>query len=59
VIDRVKKSLKKDNWITIVCFVTCSVTKRKAREGHNPRTGETIKILARKTDREGEHRSCV
>lgn len=33
VIDGLKKSLKKGNWITIVCFVTCSVTKRKAREG--------------------------
>ena len=48
-IDSIKKTLKKGNKVTLVGFGTCSVSKRAARNGRNPRTGETIKIPARKT----------
>jgi DNA-binding protein HU-beta len=47
-IDGVKKSLKKGNKVTLVGFGTFSVSKRGARKGRNPRTGETIKIKASK-----------
>ena len=47
--DGVKKSLKKGKNVTIVGFGTFSVSKRKARKGRNPQTGETIKIKASKT----------
>ena len=43
------KSLKKGDKVTLVGFGTFAVTKRKARKGRNPRTGETIKIAASKT----------
>jgi DNA-binding protein HU-beta len=48
-IDSVKKTLKKGNKVTLVGFGTFSVSKRAARKGRNPRTGETIKIKASKT----------
>lgn len=44
----VGKSLKKGDKITLIGFGTFSVYKRKAREGHNPRTGKSIKIAAKK-----------
>lgn len=44
VIGAVKTSLKKGDSVTITGFGTFAVTKRKARSGRNPRTGETIKI---------------
>jgi len=47
-IDSVKKTLKKGNKVTLVGFGTFSVSKRKARTGRNPRTGEPIKIKASK-----------
>jgi DNA-binding protein HU-beta len=47
-IDGVKKSLKKGDKVTLVGFGTFSVSKRAARKGRNPRTGETIKIKASK-----------
>ena len=47
-IDSVKKTLKKGNKVTLVGFGTFSVSKRKARNGRNPRTGETIKIKSSK-----------
>ncbi|MCK5138878.1 MAG: HU family DNA-binding protein [Thermodesulfovibrionia bacterium] len=43
------KALKKGDKVTLVGFGTFSVTKRKARKGRNPRTGEAIKIAASKT----------
>ncbi len=43
------KTLKKGGKVTLVGFGTFSVTKRKARKGRNPRTGEVIKIPASKT----------
>lgn len=48
-IGAITKSLKKGNKVTLVGFGTFSVSKRKARKGRNPRTGEPIKIEARKT----------
>ncbi len=48
-IDAVKASLKKGQKVTLVGFGTFSVSKRKARKGRNPRTGEEIKIAATKT----------
>jgi len=50
-IDAITKSLKKGNKVTLVGFGTFSVSKRKARKGRNPRTGEPMKIAARKTPR--------
>ena len=47
-IGSVKKTLKKGNKVTLVGFGTFSVSKRAARNGRNPRTGETIKIAAHK-----------
>jgi DNA-binding protein HU-beta len=47
-IDGIKKSLKKGNKVTLVGFGTFSVSKRAARKGRNPQTGETIKIKASK-----------
>lgn len=43
------KSLKKGKKVTLVGFGTFSVSKRKARKGRNPRTGEIIKIPAART----------
>lgn len=47
-IDGVVKSVKKGSKVALVGFGTFSVAKRKARTGRNPRTGEPIKIPARK-----------
>lgn len=47
-IKNVSKSLKRGGKVTLVGFGTFSVSKRKARLGRNPQTGETIKIKARK-----------
>ena len=44
----VTRSLKKNNPVTLVGFGTFSVTRRKARTGRNPQTGEQIKIAAKK-----------
>lgn len=48
IITSVKKTLKKGDKVTLVGFGTFSVTKRAARMGRNPQTGETIKIKAKK-----------
>ena len=47
--DVVSKALKKGDDVALVGFGTFSVSKRAARTGHNPKTGETIKIAAAKT----------
>lgn len=44
----IQKALKKGNSVTLVGFGTFSVSKRKARKGRNPQTGEAIKIAAKK-----------
>jgi DNA-binding protein HU-beta len=43
---QVTKTLKKEGKVTLVGFGTFSKTKRKARKGRNPQTGEAIKIKA-------------
>jgi DNA-binding protein HU-beta len=50
-IDAVTKTLKKGDKVTLVGFGTFSVSKRQARTGRNPQTGETIKIKAKKVAR--------
>ena len=44
----IEKSLKKGDEVRLVGFGTLSVVKRKATNGRNPRTGETLKIAASK-----------
>jgi len=48
-VEAVTKTLKGGGKVTLVGFGTFSVTKRAARTGRNPQTGETIKIPAAKT----------
>ncbi len=48
-LNAVKASLKKGQKVTLVGFGTFSITKRKARKGRNPKTGEVINIPAAKT----------
>ncbi len=43
----VEGSLKGGNRVSLVGFVSWSVSKRAAREGRNPQTGKTIKIAAK------------
>jgi nucleoid DNA-binding protein len=43
--------LKGGGKVTLVGFGTFSVSKRQARNGRNPQTGEVIKIKARKVAR--------
>ena len=45
----IKATLKKDQKVMLIGFGTFSVSKRKARNGRNPRTGDVISIPARKT----------
>ena len=46
--DAIKSSLKKQQRVQLIGFGTFSVRQRKARQGRNPKTGETIQIKARK-----------
>lgn len=48
VIDTISQTVKKGDSVTLIGFGTFSMTKRAARKGKNPRTGEAIKIAARK-----------
>ena len=48
IIGAVKTTLKKNGSVTLVGFGTFSVSKRAARTGRNPRTGDAIKIKAAK-----------
>jgi DNA-binding protein HU-beta len=45
----VSDTLKKGDSVTLVGFGTFEVAERAARNGRNPKTGETIKIAAAKT----------
>ncbi len=45
VLNAIKKNTKKG--VQLIGFGSFNVTKRKARKGRNPQTGETIKIKAR------------
>jgi len=47
-IEGVTKTLKSGDKLILVGFGTFSVSKRAARKGRNPATGETIKIKAKK-----------
>lgn len=48
-IDTVTDELKADGKVQLVGFGTFEVAERPAREGRNPRTGETMKIAASKS----------
>lgn len=45
----VGKALKKKDKVSLVGFGTFMVRERAARQGRNPKTGDTIKIKASKT----------
>jgi DNA-binding protein HU-beta len=45
-LNAIKAALKKGDGVTLVGFGTFRVSKRAARTGRNPRTGEAIKIKA-------------
>lgn len=47
-LDSIKTALKKGQKVTLVGFGAFSVTKRKARKGRNPKTGQEIRIPAMK-----------
>jgi len=47
-LEAIQENLKKGKKVTLVGFGTFSINKRKARKGRNPRTGEAIKIKAKK-----------
>lgn len=51
VTDNISRCLKKNDKITLTGFGTFSVSKRKARTGRNPQTGQEIKIKATKVPR--------
>ncbi len=44
--DSVTSALKKGDKVSLVGFGTFSTSKRKARKGRNPQTGEEIQIAA-------------
>src|SRR5437867_1531829 len=46
IIQSIQLGLKNGKEVRITGFGTFGITKRKAREGRNPRTGKTIKIAA-------------
>jgi DNA-binding protein HU-beta len=48
VVGTITKSLKNGDKLTFVGFGTFDVKSRAARQGRNPRTGETIQIKAAK-----------
>ena len=48
VFSSITQALKKGDAVTLVGFGTFKVTKRKARKGRNPQTGEEIEIKASK-----------
>jgi DNA-binding protein HU-beta len=45
--DAVKSTLKKGGKVSLVGFGSWDVSKRAARNGRNPQTGQTIKIAAK------------
>jgi DNA-binding protein HU-beta len=46
--DVITEALKQGGEVKLIGFGTFSVSSRKAREGRNPRTGETVQIAASK-----------
>ena len=47
-VDTIKEALKKGEKVQLICFGTFESKKRPARVARNPRTGEEIKVKARK-----------
>ena len=45
-VEGITSGLKENGKVTLVGFGTFTAKKREAREGRNPRTGETVKIPA-------------
>jgi len=43
----ITEALAKGDKVPLVGFGTFAISKRAAREGRNPRTGETVKIASR------------
>ena len=50
-VDNVTKALKKGDRVTLVGFGTFAISRRRARAGRNPQTGEPLKIPARRAPR--------
>jgi len=48
ILDAISDAMAAGDKVTLIGFGTFSVSKRAAREGRNPQTGETMKIPARK-----------
>ncbi len=48
ILEEIKAALKKGDRVALTPFGSFVVRSRKAREGRNPKTGERIKIAARK-----------
>ena len=51
VLSSIAKGVKKDKIVQLIGFGTFKVSKRAARTGRNPKTGEAIKIAASKSVR--------
>jgi len=49
IVDSIKGALEKGYKVQLVGFGTFEVRQRAARKGHNPQTGEEIKISASKS----------
>ena len=49
VLDNIKKGVKDSGSVQLIGFGTFELKHRKAREGRNPRTGETMQIPASKS----------
>lgn len=47
----IRTSLRRGEPVTLVGFGTFTITRRKARKGRNPRTGQLITIAAAKVPR--------
>jgi DNA-binding protein HU-beta len=45
-LNAISETLKNDGSVALIGFGTFSVSNRAARQGRNPRTGETIQIAA-------------
>ncbi len=50
-LDNVARALKRGDKVTLVDFGTFLVSRRRARQGHNPYSGQPIRIAARKWPR--------
>ncbi len=51
VLGAVTRSLRKGEKVTLVDFGTFLVTRRRARAGHNPYTGQPMRVAARRWPR--------